>query len=126
MTGLRHSVLAPDLDTRRGDIVRYDTPSLFGLVVSAAWGEDDLADIAVRYKKEWNSIRLVVGVGYLWDTDETETFFRPRRTSSISNQLRLGLDQHHPESQRLFLTSVINCPSSGPGSAGLCGRAVRL
>ena len=64
-------------DGLRGDVVRYDSPSLFGLVISAAWGEDDLADIAVRYKKEWNSIRLVAGLGYMWNTDETETFFGP-------------------------------------------------
>ena len=107
VTGLRHSILAPDLDTRRGDIVRYDSPSLFGLVISASWGEDDLADIAVRYKKEWNSIRLVVGVGYLWDTDETETFIPT--SSDTSNALSI------PESQRLFLTSVINCPPPGLG-----------
>lgn len=107
VTGLRHSILAPDLDTRRGDIVRYDSPSLFGLVISASWGEDDLADIAVRYKKEWNSIRLVVGVGYLWDTDETETFIPT--SSDTSNPLSI------PESQRLFLTSVINCPPPGLG-----------
>jgi hypothetical protein len=97
VTGLRHRILAPDLDTRRGDIIRYDTPSLFGLVVSAAWGEDDLADIAIRYKKEWNSIRLVAGIGYLWDTDETETFIPTSSDSSI------------PESERLFLTSVVRC-----------------
>ena len=71
-SGVTINTIAPNLDTRRGDVVRYDSPSLFGLVISAAWGEDDLADIAVRFKKEWNSIRLVAGVGYLWDTDEGE------------------------------------------------------
>jgi len=65
-------VLGPNLNTPRADIVRYDSPSLLGLVVSASWGEDDLADLALRYKKEWNSIRLVAGIGYLWDTDEGE------------------------------------------------------
>ncbi len=110
VTGLRHSVLAPDLDTRRGDIVRYDSPSLFGLVISAAWGEDDLADIAVRYKKEWNSIRLVAGIGYLWDTDETETFL-PTSAEYPSNPTAVL------ESQRLYLTSVIDCPSPGLGQA---------
>jgi predicted porin len=106
VTGLRHSDFAPDLDTRRGDIVRYDSPSLFGLVISAAWGEDDLADIAIRYKKEWNSIRLVAGIGYLWDTDETETYL-----------LETSVDSSIPESARLGLTSVINCPPPGLGQA---------
>jgi len=65
-------IVTASQDTPRSDIVRYDTPSLRGLVLSAAWGEDDLADIAFRYKKEWNSIRLIAGAGYLWFTDERE------------------------------------------------------
>ncbi len=64
--------LMPGGDTRRGDIVRYDTPSLAGFVFSASWGEDDIADVAIRYKKEWNSIRVVGGIGYSWDSDENE------------------------------------------------------
>ena len=71
-TGLVQNIIAPNLDRTRTDIVRYDTPSLFGLVLSAAWGEDDVADVAIRYKKEWNSVRLAFGIGYLWDTDERE------------------------------------------------------
>ena len=71
-TGIVQNAIAPNLDRTRTDIVRYDTPSLNGLVLSAAWGEDDVADVAIRYKKEWNSIRLVAGIGYLWDTDERE------------------------------------------------------
>ncbi len=59
-------------DTSRGDIIRYDTPSLAGFVFSASWGEDDVADVAIRYKKEWNSIRVVGGIGYHWNTDEDE------------------------------------------------------
>ncbi len=95
-TSLDMDVLSPNLNTTRGDIVRYDSPSLFGLVISASWGEDDLADVAVRYKKEWNSIRLVAGVGYLWFTDETEV---PTGRAS------------------LFRTNVITCPSPGLGQA---------
>ena len=71
-TAFNLDIISASQDTLRSDIVRYDTPSLFGLVISAAWGEDDLADIAVRYKKEWNSIRVIAGAGYLRDTDERE------------------------------------------------------
>ena len=71
-SSLDRDVIAGNQDTRRADIVRYDSPSLFGMVISASWGEDDLADIAIRYKKEWNSIRLLAGVGYSWQTDERE------------------------------------------------------
>ena len=72
LVNLTLGALMPGGDTRRGNIFRYDTPSLAGFVFSASWGEDDIADIAVRYKKEWNSIRVVGGIGYNWDTDEDE------------------------------------------------------
>ena len=63
--------LTPSDDTRRGELIRYNTPSLAGFVFSVSWGEDDFFDVAVRYKKEWNSIRVVGGIGYHTDTDET-------------------------------------------------------
>ncbi len=48
----------------RDDRIRYDTPSLHGFIVSASWGDDDIWDIALRFKKEWNSIRLAAGIAY--------------------------------------------------------------
>jgi len=72
LVNLTLGALMPGGDTRRGNVIRYDTPSLAGFVFSASWGEDDIADVAVRYKKEWNSIRVVGGIGYSWDTDEDE------------------------------------------------------
>ncbi len=72
LVNLRLGDLRRFQDTRRANVIRYDTPSLAGFVFSASWGEDDLADVAVRYKKEWNSIRVVGGIGYSWDTDEDE------------------------------------------------------
>ncbi|MGI9384296.1 MAG: porin [Methyloligellaceae bacterium] len=80
--------VAPSVDPRRGEVIRYNTPSLGGFVFSVAWGEDDDFDVAVRYKKEWNSIQLAGGIGYRWDTDETET------------------------------TNAIACPDPVPGNSG--------
>jgi len=77
VTTVTLNTIMANVDTRRANGIRYDSPSLFGLVISAFYGEDDLADIGIRYKKEWNSIRLVAGLGYMWNTDETETFFGP-------------------------------------------------
>ncbi len=76
-TGLKISNFVSNLDGPRDDVVRYDSPSIYGFIVSAAWGDDDYADLAVRFKKEWNSIRIAAGVGYQWDdrgTDSTEIF----------------------------------------------------
>jgi predicted porin len=56
-----------NLDGPREDVVRYDTPSIYGFIVSASWGDNDYADIALRFKKEFNSFRVAAGVAYQWD-----------------------------------------------------------
>jgi predicted porin len=56
-----------NLDGPREDVVRYDTPSIFGFILSASWGDDDYADVALRFKKEFNSVRVAAGVAYQWD-----------------------------------------------------------
>jgi predicted porin len=59
-----------NLDGPREDVIRYDTPSIYGFIVSASWGDDDYADIALRFKKEFNSFRFAAGVAYQWDERE--------------------------------------------------------
>lgn len=59
-----------DFDAPREDIVRYDSPSIYGFIVSASWGDDDYADVALRFKKEFNSIRIAAAVAYQWDARE--------------------------------------------------------
>lgn len=56
-----------NLDGQREDVVRYDSPSIYGFIVSASWGDNDYADVALRFKKEFNSIRIAAGIGYQWD-----------------------------------------------------------
>jgi predicted porin len=53
-----------DLDGPREDLIRYDSPSIYGFVLSASWGDDDFWDIALRFQREWNSIRFAFGIGY--------------------------------------------------------------
>ena len=57
---------ASDLDGGRDDVIRYDSPSLYGFIFSASWGDDDIGDIALRYQNEWNSVRIAAGIGYQW------------------------------------------------------------
>jgi hypothetical protein len=59
-------------DSARGDYVRYDTPSLYGFILSAAWGDNDVWDIAMRYQKEWNSLRVAGGIGYYYNGSQTD------------------------------------------------------
>ncbi len=71
VTSLTWGVLADVADpTARGDYIRYDTPSIYGFILSTAWGEDDFWDIALRFQKEWNSLRIAAGVGYSYDGDD--------------------------------------------------------
>jgi len=67
---------SPDVISRE-DMIRYDSPSLYGFVLSAAWGDNDKYDFAARFSKEWNSIRIAAGIGYAViesDEDDRENF----------------------------------------------------
>jgi hypothetical protein len=69
------STWASDLDSGRNDVVRYDTPSIYGFILSASWGDDDYADAALRFSKEFNSIRIAAAVAYQWDVQADNTDF---------------------------------------------------
>ena len=45
------------------------SPTFAGFTVQAAYGEDDLADVALRYAGEFNGIRVGAGIGYRKSTD---------------------------------------------------------
>ena len=62
--GITLGEFANDFDGDRNDVVRYDSPSIYGFILSAAWGDDDYYDIALRFAKEWNSIKIAAAVGY--------------------------------------------------------------
>jgi Gram-negative porin len=59
--------IAANLDTSRDDVIRYDSPSIYGFILSASWGDNDYADVALRFKSEWNSIRVAAALAYVWD-----------------------------------------------------------
>jgi predicted porin len=74
-SGLRLDQWASNLDPSRDDVVRYDSPSIYGFILSASWGDDDYADVALRFKQEWNSVRVAAGIGYQWDGSNDGTTF---------------------------------------------------
>lgn len=53
---------------RLEDVIRYDSPSIYGFILSASWGDNDFADVALRFKKEFNSLRLAAAISYQWDS----------------------------------------------------------
>lgn len=50
-----------------------------GIVLSAAWGEDNIWDVAVRYQTEQTGFRFVAGVGY---RDDPEHRYREAKGSA--------------------------------------------
>lgn len=48
--------------------IRYDTPTLGGFTFSTSYAADDYVDGAVRFKKEWNSVRCAAAFGIGHDT----------------------------------------------------------
>lgn len=57
----------------RKNVVRYDSPSFSGFKVSAAWGEDDLWDVAVDYEGKIGEFSVTAKGGYGESTDNSAT-----------------------------------------------------
>lgn len=68
------------------DIVKYDTPSIYGFILSASWGDNDIYDVGLRFQKEWNSVKIAAGIGYLKDDRESGTLVDSQVSGSISAQ----------------------------------------
>ena len=56
-------------DGDRLQVVKYVSPTLHGFIFSAAWGEDDMWDVSLKYANEWNGVRVAAGIGYSQLTD---------------------------------------------------------
>jgi hypothetical protein len=48
----------------RANIISYTSPTLSGFQVAAAWGENDMWDVALRYAGEFSGFRVAAGIGY--------------------------------------------------------------
>lgn len=63
----------PGEGERRFDAVKYVSPEFAGFALSAAWGEDDFWDIALRYKNEFGGFSIAAGIGYGEITSGSQT-----------------------------------------------------
>jgi hypothetical protein len=61
---LMNCFVASESDAGRDDVIRYDSPSIYGFILSTSWGDDDLWDGALRFSKQWNSVRIAAAVAY--------------------------------------------------------------
>jgi hypothetical protein len=51
----------------RANAISYSTPTFGGFSASAAWGEDDVWDVALRYAGEFSGFRVAGGIGYAYN-----------------------------------------------------------
>ncbi|MEJ2118413.1 MAG: porin, partial [Alphaproteobacteria bacterium] len=49
------------------DLIRYDSPSIYGFVLSASWGDSDYADATLKFEKEFKTLKIVAAIAYIWD-----------------------------------------------------------
>jgi len=63
-TAIRLGDFANTYGPGRNDAIRYDSPSIYGFIISADWGDNDYWDVAARFAKEWNSIKIAAAIGY--------------------------------------------------------------
>lgn len=70
--GLRFQDILGAIGGTQEDIIRYDSPSIYGFIVSAAWGDNDVWDVALHFEKQFNSVKVVGGIGYLEDQRDNE------------------------------------------------------
>ena len=67
---LTNAGIGADCTAVPGNFVRYDAPAFAGIKLSAAWGEDDTWDVAMRYNGEGGGFLYNLGMGYSHSTDE--------------------------------------------------------
>ena len=86
-TGLTWGDVAWGLEGYKGDFIRYDSSVFYGFTASAAWGENDGVDAALRFQKELDSVRIAAGAGYLWVGDDSTVSLYPSETKIASGSI---------------------------------------
>lgn len=84
---LKWGDLAHTIDSMRGNVVRYDTPTVRGFLLSAAAGEDDVWDVALRYADGPDWLRVAGGIGFM---DNRELGVRDLRGSFSALHTTMG------------------------------------
>ena len=96
-------------DGHRFNLVKYETPTIAGFKASAAWGEDDLWNVALRYAGEHAGFKFAAGIAYSETSDSVGNGRRGLVLASVPDQdvNELGLSAsllHEPTG--LFLTGA--------------------
>lgn len=57
----------------RFNVIKYESPTIYGFTASASWGEDDVWSLALRYAGEYSGFKLAGGFAYEEATDNSGT-----------------------------------------------------
>ncbi|MBU1211993.1 MAG: porin [Alphaproteobacteria bacterium] len=76
-----------NFEFNRQNIVRYDTPTYAGFVFSAAWGEDDIWDVALRYAGELGGFKIAAGIAYGENTDSSNGIGADRTIEQVNGSV---------------------------------------
>lgn len=83
---LRGADNGTDGQNGRRNIVRYDSPTILGFVLTASWGEDDQAGLALTYKEKWGDFNILAKGGWEKSTDEGLTGCAPFSATGATRQ----------------------------------------
>lgn len=78
------------LDGGRKDMVRYDSPEMAGLTLSASSAEQNYSDIALTYHKKLEPVEIEAGIGYAYEGEGADP--RKRMSGSASVLFDFGLN----------------------------------
>ena len=78
------------LDTEQANVVRYDTPTISGFMLSAAWGEDDIWDVALRWKGSVGNFVAASAIGF-YDSENEGKNFQEIKGSATMRHVPTGL-----------------------------------
>lgn len=121
-TGWQFANIAPDVTgVTRGNLIRYDSPTIAGFAVSASWGEPNYTgapadadgrfwDAAFRYAGEFGGIRVAGGVGY-------QDYDREGHDLSQGN-LTVGMSIQHVPTGLYYSGSVTGINRDAPFKPG--------
>ena len=101
--------------------VLYTSPVMHGFEFSAAWGDADYWDVALRYNADWgNHLRVAAGIGYFRNTTEDEGDVIPKQDTGLGGSIAL---LHIPTGLNIAINhAVVNhtddCNVAGADAAG--------
>lgn len=102
----------------RFNVVKYESPTVAGFTASAAWGEDDIWNVALRYAGEFSGFKLAGGIAYTELNDVT----RPTNPVSTAPEYTSAVARGVGDTNEVGLSGSILHVETGLYASGAWGR----